>query len=157
MMKLAHLFVLIIFFAFSMVVDAADFKPYPGAKIDEKETKKANEMAAAAKMVKTKITIYTTQDSFDKVFAFYKGIAKEYTMPRESKTNLPKTKSGQTLKDAFFIFDGSKDITTSKLWVLVQRPYMGRMKADSPENPKFLDQLYEDIRDVTAIMVTENK
>jgi len=156
-MKLAHFFVLIIFFAFSMVVDAADFKLYPGAKIDEKETKKANEMAAAAKMVKTKITIYTTQDSFDKVFAFYKGIAKEYTMPRESKTNLPKTKSGQTLKDAFFIFDGSKDITTSKLWVLVQRPYMGRMKADSPENPKFLDQLYEDIRDVTAIMVTENK
>jgi len=40
----------------------------------------------------------------------------------------------------FFIFDGAEDLTSSKLWVKVQRPYIG-----------------EDVRDVTAIVVTEKK
>jgi len=44
------------------------------------------------------------------------------------------------LWEAYFIFDGAQDLANSKLWVKVQRPYIG-----------------EDIRDVTAIVVSEKK
>jgi len=120
---------------------AAEFKLYPGAKMDEKATKEAQEAALAAKMSNVKATIYTTKESFQKVASFYKGIAKEHMMPRASGTSgKPKKYEGYDLYEAFFIFDGAKDLSTSKLWVKVQRPYIG-----------------EDVRDVTAIVVSEKK
>lgn len=120
---------------------AAEFKLYPGAKMDEKATKEAQEAALAAKMSNVKATIYTTQESFQKVASFYKGIAKEHMMPRASGTSgKPKKYEGYDLYEAFFIFDGAKDLSTSKLWVKVQRPYIG-----------------EDVLDVTAIVVSEKK
>jgi len=118
-----------------------DFKPYPGAKIDNKATKEANEAAQAAKMSNVKATIYTTKDSFQNVSSFYKGIATEYMMPRSSgTTGKPKKYESYDLYEAFFIFDGAKDLAGSKLWVKVQRPYIG-----------------EEVRDVTAIVVSEKK
>jgi hypothetical protein len=120
---------------------AAEFKLYPGAKMDEKATKEAQEAALAAKMSNVKATIYTTKESFQKVASFYKGIAKEHMMPRASGTSgKPKKYEGYDLYEAFFIFDGAKDLSTSKLWVKIQRPYIG-----------------EDIYDVTAIVVSEKK
>lgn len=122
-------------------VFAAEFKPYPGAKIDEKATQEANEAAQAAKMSNVKATIYTTKDSFQKVASFYKGIAKEHSMPRSSGTSgKPKKYENYDLYEAFFIFDGAKDLASSKLWVKVQRPYIG-----------------ENIQDITAIVVSEKK
>jgi len=120
---------------------AAEFKLYPGAKMDEKATKEAQEAALAAKMSNVKATIYTTKESFQKVASFYKGIAKEHMMPRASGTSgKPKKYEGYDLYEAFFIFDGANDLSTSKLWVKIQRPYIG-----------------EDIYDVTAIVVSEKK
>ena len=142
-MKIKKVFniILSIVFIYAALVFASEFKVYPGAKIDEKATKEANEAAQAAKMSNVKSTIYTTTDSFPKVSSFYKGIAKEYTMPRASGTSgKPKKYEKYDLYEAFFIFDDAKDLASSKLWVKVQRPYIGN-----------------DVRDITVILVTEKK
>lgn len=103
-------------------------------------------------MTNTHPAIYATGDSFEKVFAFYKGKAKEYKMPHREKEGVKKLPSGQELKEAFFIFDGAPDIITSKLWVKIQRPYIGRV-----EMGKDYQVRYEDIRDITAITVSEQR
>jgi hypothetical protein len=62
-------------------------------------------------------------------------------MPHASGTSgKPKKYEGYDLKEVCCIFDSAKDLSTSKLWIKVQRPYIG-----------------EDIRDVTAIVVSEKK
>ncbi len=64
-------------------------------------------------------------------------------MPRASGTSGKPRKSETFQRDlweAYFIFDGAKDLMSSKLWVKVQRPYIG-----------------EEVRDVTAIIVSEKK
>ena len=124
MKKKAYVFLLIIF-AFSTVVFAAEFKPYPGAKIDEKATQEANQSAAGSKLGKSPTsTIYTTNDSFEKVFDFYKGMTKEYKMPHQKEGKVKKLPSGQELKEAYFILDGASELMSSKLWIKIQRPYI---------------------------------
>ncbi len=128
---------------------AAQFKPYPGAAVDSKASKEAADIAKEAGMT-GKTTIYTTRDPFEKVCAFYKGMAKEYKMPQEGGTaRLP---SGQELKEAYFIFDGARDIAVSKLWIKIQRPYVGGMEIE-----KDFQVRYKDVRDVTAVTVSEHK
>lgn len=130
---------MVLLFAFLAV--AAEFKVYPGAKIDEQATQQSRETARAAKMTNVQSTIYTTSDSFQKVASFYKGMASEYMMPRASGTSgKPKKYEKYDLWEAYFIFDGAKDLASSKLWVKVQRPYIG-----------------EDVKDITAIVVTEKR
>lgn len=152
MKRVTYVLTLLMFFAFSIFVFAAEFKPYPGLKIDTKATKEATEILKQAGMV-GKATIYNTGDPFEKVYAFYKGIAKEYIMPGHKEP--PKLRSGGVLKEAYFIFDGAKDIITSKLWIKIQRPTIGRMKASMPPNPKYVEDIYEDIRDVTVVTASE--
>jgi hypothetical protein len=152
MKKMMFVLLLSIALVFSIIALAGDFKPYPGAKVDEKATQEANQMAAGSKMGKApKSTIYTTSDSFQKVFDFYKGMAKEYQMPHQKEGKVKKLPSGQELKEAYFIFDGASDLMNSKLWIKVQRPYIGRVKMEGFQ-PK-----YEDVRDVTTIVVAEQK
>jgi hypothetical protein len=140
-MKKAVFFALILTMVFFTITGAGDFKLYPGAKLDEQATKQARDMAAAAKMGNVKSSIYTTSDSFEKVASFYKGISKEYQMPRSSGTSgKPKKYEKYDLWEAYFIFDGAKDLASSKLWVKVQRPYIG-----------------EEVHNVTAIVVSEKK
>lgn len=117
---------------------ASQFKVYPGAKLDEQTTRQANAMAAQAKQ-HGKSSIYITKDPFDKVFAFYKGIGKEINMPHSSgTTGKPKKFEKYDLWEAYFILDGAQDLSTSKCWVKVQRPFIG-----------------EKVRDVTGILVME--
>lgn len=125
------------------VASAVAFKPYPGAKMDERATKEATEAAAEAKMPGLKVTIYTTPDSFQTVPSFYKALAREFVMPRTSGTLGKPAKfedEGKSfdLWEACFILDEAKDVRDSKLWVKVQRPYIG-----------------DEVRDITAIIVTE--
>jgi hypothetical protein len=104
-------FILTFVLVLATIVFAADFKPYPGAKIDYKATKEANEAAQAAKMSNVKATIYTTKDSFQNVSSFYKGIATEYMMPRSSgTTGKPKKYESYDLYEAFFV------LTTRKIF-----------------------------------------
>lgn len=140
-MKKIAIVSLFVVLVLSPFVFASEFKVYPGAKIDEKTTKEANEAAQGAKMSNVKSTIYTTTDSFPKVTSFYKGMSKEYIMPRASGTSgKPKKYEKYDLYEAFFIFDDAKDLASSKLWVKIQRPYIGN-----------------DVRDITVILVTEKK
>jgi hypothetical protein len=123
------------------------FKVYPGAKKYTPDTKETQD-AAKSLPPGTEATIYLTDDSFEKVAAFYKGMGKEYAMPGMKKGKLP---SGQEMEQAIFIFDGAADLMSSKNWVKVQRPYIGGLKMNgaTPE--------YHDIRDVTAIVFVQKK
>jgi hypothetical protein len=129
----ASLIIAIIFlFTASLLTYAAEFKVYPGAKLDEKLTKESAQQAAQAG-VKTKPSIYFTGDSFEKVVAFYKGVGKEYVMPYQKPGKVEKLPSGKELKAAFFIFDGAKDLVSSKLWAKIQRPYIGAGMKEGPD------------------------
>jgi hypothetical protein len=101
--------------AANVPVLAQDFKPYAGSKLDEKATREAS--AAAPGKVSE---VYTTTEPFEKVYAFYKGQYKEYQMSRP-----PPKLAGQQIQWAFFILDGGKSLADSKLWMKIQRPYIG--------------------------------
>lgn len=135
LLRTALVFVVIVFISFTTVC-ASDFKVYPRSKIDEKLTKEANDFAAksaaGSKMTVPKATIYTTGEAYEKVYSFYKGVGKEYQTPNvsETKNKLP---SGKELKSSFFIFDGAKDLMTSKLFAKIQRPYIGLDLKEGPD------------------------
>jgi hypothetical protein len=114
---------------------AQDFKPYAGSKLDDKASSEAS-----ASVPGKQSEVYTTNDSLDKVYAFYKSVYKESTM-RNTGPTLP---SGQQVKWFFFILDGGTTLANSKLWLKIQRPYVGG--ADG-----------KDIRDVTIIQTVRTK
>lgn len=119
--------------------------------MDEKATQAARQEAIKSGMTNLQPAIYVTPDAFEKVAAYYRGMAKEYSMPgREAKGSI-KLPTGQELKEAYFIFDAAADIGTSKLWAKVQRPYIGAIKFEGGT------VRYEDVRDVTAIVLAETK
>jgi len=132
--------------AVTTVVAGQGFKIYPGAtKYTPPDTKETREVMKALPPG-TKATAYLTNDSFEKVVTFYKGFATEYSMPGIPKGR--KLPNGQELKQTYFIFDGAKDLTTSKSWAQVQRPFIGSI--DDNLEP-------HDIRDVTVINVSQKK
>ena len=64
-------------FALSAPGFSASFKVYPGAKLEDVYETKQSEVGA--KMSKApKVIIFTTNDLFENVVAFYRGIAREY-------------------------------------------------------------------------------
>ena len=114
---------------------AQDFKPYAGSKLDEKATREASATAPGKQS-----EVYTTSDPFDKVYAFYKTLYKEFAMSRQP----PKQPSGQQIKWAFFILDGGTNLSNSKYWMKIQRPYIGGV--DGSDN-----------RDITVIQTIRSK
>jgi hypothetical protein len=144
-LKLATLALLIL----TTAAAGQGFKLYPGAtKYNPPDTEETRE-AAKALPPGTTSTIYTTNDSFEKVGAFYKSFAKEYKMPgMRGGRKLP---SGQDLKEMYLIFDGAADIVASKSWAKVQRPFIGDVdfKGGAP--------VYKDVRDITTIIVAEKR
>lgn len=125
---------------------AQDFKVYPGAaKYTPPDTEETREMQ---KLIPpgTESSHYTTNDSFEKVAAFYKGVGQEYTMPDRMRTH--KLPDGTEVKQAYFIFDGAKDLRSSKSWAQVQHPFILSIGKDM--QPK-------DVRDITVINFTQKK
>ena len=118
---------------------AQELKRYPGAQFDEKVSRQASQAAPGKQS-----EVYTTADTFENVYAFYKRLYKEYTMP------MPQLPSGKKLQWAFFILDGGKNLSASKYWIKIQRPYVGTV-AD------VADAEFQDIRDVTAIQTVHPK
>lgn len=143
-MRKIGLLIISIAYAFVSSSFAQQIMLYPGAVIDEKATQEAQEAARAAKSANVHSAIYTTEDSFQKVASFYKTKGKEYIMPMASGSSGKPKKSdlcdGCDLYEAYFIFDGAKNLPASKLWIKIQYPYIG-----------------EDVRNVTAIIVMEKK
>jgi hypothetical protein len=132
---------------------AGGSKPYPGAKVDDKATKTATTMIGymAPEGVPMKATVYMTTDSYEKVLQFYKALGKQLTMQGGEKMPVRKLPSGQVIKEAYVIFDGAADITSSTSWVKIQRPYVGAIGEVDGK------QVVDDVRDVTAITVAEKK
>jgi hypothetical protein len=133
-MKGIKVMIFVICMVFSLVSFAAtaEFKAYPGSKLDETLTKDAAEVAAKAKLA-MKPSIYVTNDSFEKVLDFYKGIGKEYQTPLQKEARLQVLPSGKKPKEAFIIFDGANTIWVSKLWAKIQRPYVGQKMEEGPD------------------------
>ena len=135
MRKLLCIAVLVVLCLSTASVLAGGFKAYPNAALDQRATDDANQMAKSANIAGD-TRVYTTPDAFDKVVSYYraKGIGKEYVMPGGSN---------KKIQQAFFIFDGGKDLMASKIWAKIQRPVMGLYKEDLQSMK---------MRDITAII-----
>ncbi|HVP81239.1 MAG TPA: hypothetical protein VMV04_25390 [Thermodesulfobacteriota bacterium] len=123
----ALILALVISFTFSTALLAASFKVYPGARVEEIYEAKQSETGAKTSKA-PKVIIFTTNDFFENVVAFYRGNAKEYRMTGTGGKPI-RLSTGQELKEAYFIFDNASDIMTSKHWIKIQRPYLGRSQA----------------------------
>lgn len=118
---------------------------YPGAKLDQAATNTARNLASSRPDFET--TVYTSADSFDQVYAFFKKNATESKVIGSGARKLP---NGQTLRDAFFLLDHAASLADSKRWVKIQRPYIG-------EHGLSRAAAKNDIRDITAIVLVRKK
>jgi hypothetical protein len=119
-----------------LLARAEDFRTYPGAKLDSQLSHQASSPRAQCR-------VYTTDDSFDRVYAYYKGQYKEFPW----KLPKPQLPSGKQLQWAYFILDGAPDLAHSKHWLKIQRPMA--MTAD-------VERLeLKDIRDVSVIQTVD--
>jgi hypothetical protein len=119
-----YVLALVMLFALPTMSFSASFKVYPGAKLEEIYQPRQPEVGGKASRAH-KTIIFTTNDFFENVVAFYRGIAREYRIPGSGgkPTKLP---SGHELKEAYFILDNAADIMSSEHWIKIQRPYLGR-------------------------------
>jgi hypothetical protein len=132
---------------------SAPFKVYPGAKLyDIEEPKQTEGVSNFSKVSKTpKVIIFTTNDFFENVVAFYRGIAREYRIPgREGRS--VRLSTGQEIKEAYFILDNAADITSSNHWIKIQRPYL-----DKGRKGDLFYGKYEKIREITAIIEEDKR
>ena len=145
-----HLLVFVMFLTLSAVVFAGTFKVYPGARLYDVEESKQPEAVNKTSKVQ-KVIIFTTDDLFENVVAFYRGTAREYKIPgREGRS--VRLSSGQELKEAYFILDDAADIMTSKHWIKIQRPYLDKGRRGDPFYGK-----YEKLHEVTAIIEEDKR
>ena len=145
----AGVFAFVMVFVLSAIAFAGSFVVYPGAKVEDIFEGKPSEVGG--KMLKSpKVIIFTTNDFFENVVAFYRGNAKEYRVPGGGKPT--KLSSGQELKEAYFILDNAGDIMTSNHWIKIQRPYLVRARTGEGFRGK-----YETVRDVTAIIEEDKR
>ena len=129
---------------------SASLKVYPGARLEDVYESKKSE--AGAKMSNSpKVIIFTTNDLFENVVAFYRGIAREYRVPGMGRSPV-KLSSGQEIKEAYFILDTAGDLSSSKHWIKIQRPYVDKGRPGDPLYGK-----YEKTRDVTAIIEEDKR
>jgi hypothetical protein len=136
---------IVLFLLLSAIGFAQQVKLYPGARLDEAATNEAR--AATANQPGIDVTVYMTEDSFDKVYAYFKKNSKEYKVIGARARKLP---NGQALRDAFFILDEGDSLVTSKRWVKLQRPYIGQYGLSK-------SGVNNEIRDITAIVLTRSK
>jgi len=136
---------------------AADPGLYPGAKLDPEVTRKA---AQAAPGGVGPDAVATTTDPFEKVLAFYAASGTVVTFPPRRgqpdtghERELPAAAtpgkfvgSGIKVKQAMVILDGASDLTTSKNWVAITRPFIFNTRIEGGR------YVYEDVRDITVII-----
>jgi hypothetical protein len=135
------------------IVFAGQFKVYPGAKLEEQATKEIQQEEEKMNSPQKTSAVYTTDAAFVKVRDFYKGVAKE--------SSIPGLEGNQT----FFIFDDASDIASSKLWIKIQRPFATSAKSEQVDieslmkmKPGSTIQVQtEGLRDITAIILYEAK
>jgi len=149
MKRSACVLAFVMFFSLSAVVLAGSFKVYPGAKLEDiYETKQSGVDSKMSKPLK--VIIFTTNDFFENVVNFYRGVGREYRMPGGGKPM--KLSSGQELREAYFILDDGADIMTSKHWIKIQRPYLSRERTKEGFQGK-----YGPVREITAIIEEDKR
>ena len=150
MKSLTYLFGFIVILVLPAAIFAGSFQVYPGAKVEE--TYEIRQPEAGGKVSNpAKVFVFSTNDLFENVVAFYRTIGREYRMPG-SRGGTMSSSSGQELKEAYFIFDDAIDLSTSKHWVKIQRPYLGRDQTGAGFHGK-----YGAVRDVTAIIEEDRR
>ncbi len=137
---------IVFFCVFAIALGQPGAKMYPGARLDRASTDEAKAPAIAGPELE--ITVYTTSDPFDKVYGFFAKNGREFKPIGSRARKLP---NGQDLRDAFFILDDAESLPASKLWVKLQRPYLGQYGLVRRGGPQGA------IRDVTAIILTKKK
>lgn len=125
---------------------AGEFKAYPGATVDAKASEAATAAASAAGLAQ-RSTIYTSPDDFEKVASFYAAIGTVIPLPASMAAGT-KLSDGRVTHIAWISLDGSTSLATSKRWIAVQHPYVGMLDGAGKA---------QDVRDVTAITLTEAK
>ncbi len=145
MTKRTYRLIAVLTFALTSLSLAQEFKRYKSAKPDTAATEEAMRLAAMDPGLE--VSVYVTSDPFEKVYEFYKSVGHEYQMTGKRARKLP---NGQELRDAFILLDSEKNIVTSKMWVKIQRPYIGA-GLDRKGVPT------TEIRDVTAIVLSQRK
>ena len=149
MKRSTYVLVFMMFFSLLAVVFAGSFKVYPGAKVED--VYEPDQSKAVPQMQKIpKVIIFTTNDFFENVVAFYRSNAREYRMPGGGKPI--KLSSGHELLEAYFILDDAGDIMTSKHWIKIQRPYLVRSRTGNGFQGR-----YETVRHVTAIIEEDKR
>lgn len=148
MRKKILFFTLLILSSLSSIASSGSFKVYPGAQVEE--IYEQTETAGKGMTRGPKVIVFTTNDFFENVVAFYRSHAREYRMPGGGKS--VKLSTGQELKEAYFILDGAGDIMTSKHWIKVQRPYIAREQMKNSGQGK-----YGVPRNVTAIIEEDKR
>lgn len=118
---------------------AQDLRTYPGSRPDGKASQQASAVQRGME-----VQVYSTSDEFEKVYAFYKALYKEVSVPFPKQT-LP---SGKEVNWAFFVLDGAKDLMHSSHWMKIQRPYISRVDDDAN---------FQDVRDITVIQRIRRK
>ena len=150
MKRVAFILIFAMFFTLPAPGFSTSFKVYPGAKVED--VYETIQSEAGTKMSKgPKVVIFTTNDFFENVVAFYRGTGREYRVPGTSGKPI-KLPSGQELKEAYFIFDNAADIMTSKHWIKIQRPYLSRERTREGSRGR-----YEAVREVTAIIEEDKR
>ena len=150
MNTVAYVLAFVMFFALLAGVCAgASFKVYPGARLDGvyevKQPEPGSNISKASKEI-----VFTTSDPFESVVAFYSGIVREYRIPGRAGRAI-KLFSGQEIKEAYFILDDAADIMTSKHWIKIQRPYLGKGQTREGFRGKYV------VREVTAIIEEDKR
>jgi hypothetical protein len=148
--RVAYVLTFMMVFAWLRVAFSGVFQVYPGAQLDDiyelKQPETVNKMSRVPK-----VFIFTTHDFFDSVVSFYRGNAREYRVPGVTGKSM-KLSSGQEFREAYFILDDAADIMTSKHWIKIQRPYLGRSQSGKGFQGK-----YQALREVTAIIVEDKR
>lgn len=133
-MQSIRLFTIFMFaLAVGILSRAQSFAAYPGARPDEKASR-----ASSAVTPGVECRVFTTYDSFDKVYAFYRGKYKEFTAPFPHQ----KLPDGREVKWSFFILDGAADLAHSRSWMKIQRPAIDSVNDDGD---------FINVRDISVI------
>ena len=144
----------------------AQWVMYPAATRDQALEKAVEERNKALGMPPSagRQTIAVTTGSFEKVAAFYAPRGKEYLVPlmpgqpsngyerelpteirRKNRSTVEFIGSGIKAKQVIILLDGAADLSESKDYVSISRPFIFDAKREAGK------MVYQDIRDVTVI------
>lgn len=122
----------------------------PGAVRDVPASAAATADLQQAGQKTSRASVYTTASDFEVAVTHYRKIGKAIELPEPLKTGT-KLPDGRTVRYFWCTLDGAATIAKSKRWVSIQKPFVGGVHFEG------LKPVYTDIRDLTAITITESE